>query len=475
MNFRQMSDGIQLHHPVHRGYDDDGPAPAWPDSPRYSTAGSGHPGTGDSGLSRMGVFVPHELAAGKTGPTAADHSAPVDHHATAVAGGGNGENGAAAGGGNASVPGSGFDSTLNLGWLDSILIHSGADTAGNGGSGFFYGGIIHASLLVYQPINITVAAGYGSSAQAIQTNNVSIDQSALQTAGVGGNGGNGNAALGGSVDASSSGSGAIATGANSVGNGGDGYFSGTLIGAPIVIYKPVNIAVAGPGGTAHADQSNTVEIDQSAVQIAGVGGNGGSGNVAIGGSVSALGSGSASSGVDSGGNEVGNGGDGHFTGGLVHTSVMLYDPINIAVAGYNSSTYAFQNNNVHLDQSSFQTAGLGGNGGNGNAAMGGHATLVSPGLSGGSDAIATGSNSAGDGGNGYFSGSLVDVSIAIYAPINIAVAGPHSTAAADQINNVQLDQSAIQIAGHGGDGGHGNVALGGDLAMHLLSDLHLMG
>ena len=35
------------------------------------------------------------------------------------------------------------------------------------------------------------------------------------------------------------------------------------------------------------------------------------------------------------------------------------------------------------------------------------------------------------------------------------------------------DEVVVQIAGVGGDGGHGNVALGGDFAMHLLSDLHL--
>ena len=56
--------------------------------------------------------------------------------------------------------------------------------------------------------------------------------------------------------------------------------------------------------------------------------------------------------------------------------------------------------------------------------------------------------------------------MAIYAPINIAVAGYNSTAEAHQTNNVQFDQSAIQIAGIGGDGGHGNTAFGGDLAMH---------
>jgi len=88
--------------------------------------------------------------------------------------------------------------------------------------------------------------------------------------------------------------------------------------------------------------------------------------------------------------------------------------------------------------------------------------------------IATGGNGAGNGGSGHFSGSLIDVSVAIYAPINIAIAGPHSTAEADQANNVHIDQSATQVAGIGGNGGNYNYALGGDVAAHLLSDLHLV-
>src|SRR6266487_2252467 len=75
--------------------------------------------------------------------------------------------------------------------------------------------------------------------------------------------------------------------------------------------------------------------------------------------------------ISSGDNHAGNGGDGYFYGSLVHTSFALYDPINIAVAGYNSSAHADQSNNVEFDQSAFQMAGVGGNGGSGNAAIGG--------------------------------------------------------------------------------------------------------
>src|SRR5213076_2835173 len=116
-------------------------------------------------------------------------------------------------------------------------------------------------------------------------------------------------------------------------------------------------------------------------------------------------------------NHVGDGGDGYFYGGIVHASFALYDPINIAVAGYNSSAHADQTNNVIFDQSAFQMAGVGGNAGIGGD-TGFHSAIL--GLIG-SDVIATGGNSAGSGGDGHFAGSLIDLNIAIYAPINIAV------------------------------------------------------
>ena len=179
--------------------------------------------------------------------------------------------------------------------------------------------------------------------------------------------------------------------------------------------------------------------------------------------------------IDTGDNSAGNGGDGTFFGEMVHDPVAVYAPINIAVAGYNSSAHADQTNHVVFDQSAFQMAGVGGSGGNGNAAIGGSSDIFSSIFDLiGSDVIATGHNSAGNGGNGHFSGSMVDIDVAIYAPVNIAVAGYNSTADAHQSNNVLFDQSSVQMAGIGGDGGHGNAAFGGDLAMHLLSDLHLL-
>jgi hypothetical protein len=377
--------------------------------------------------------------------------------------------------------------------LPLFSIDTGHNGAGDGGNGFFAGSLMDSSYAAFEPFNMA-QSGADAAASAYQTNVGIFDQSATEIAGVGGDGGNSNAAMGGNVGAFGSfGSDAIATGDNSAGNGGNGYFSGAIVHAPVAVFDPINIAIAGFDGSADAQQSNTVQFNQGATQIAGVGGSGGSGNAALGGSVSAFGSAAApfhpiwgsghapdqgsigSGAMVSGDNHAGNGGDGSFYGSLVHTSFALYDPINIAVAGYNSSAHADQSNNVEFDQTAFQMAGVGGNGGNGNAAIGGGAggLLSSLGLTG-SDVIATGGNGAGSGGGGHFAGSLVDLNIAIYAPINIAVTGVNSTADAQQTNNVQFDQGAIQIAGVGGDGGHGNAALGGDFALHLLADAHLL-
>ncbi|MFG3591441.1 hypothetical protein [Bradyrhizobium sp. RDI18] len=358
--------------------------------------------------------------------------------------------------------------------LPRLSTHTGDNSAGNGGKGYFAGSLIHSSYAGFEPLNVAWP-GVHAPALANQTNIAYFDQSASQIAGVGGDGGNWNAALGGSVGAFGSvGIGAIATGGNSAGNGGDGYFSGAMVHAPVAVYAPINIAVAGYNSSANADQTNNVVFDQSAFQMAGVGGDGGNGNAAIGGGLSAHG-GMGSNVIASGDNHAGNGGDGYFYGGIVHASFALYYPINIAVAGYNSTANAEQTNNVVFDQSAFQMAGVGGDGGNGNHAIGGTADIFSSIFDLiGSDVIATGNNSAGNGGNGHFSGSMVDIDVAIYVPINIAVAGYNSTAEAHQSNNVVFDQSTIQIAGIGGDGGHGNAALGGDFAMQLLSDLHLL-
>jgi hypothetical protein len=374
-----------------------------------------------------------------------------------------------------------ISSRFSSGSFPLFLVDTGSNSAGNGGKGYFVGSLADNSFTSFDPSNMA-EAGPHATADARQTNIAYFGQAATQIAGVGGDGGDGNVAQGGSVVIHGAiGSDVITTGANSAGNGGDGYSSGALIHAPVAVYDPINIAVAGSHSTAVAHQSNVVQFNQGATQIAGVGGQGGDGNAAIGGDVSVFGGHASGSGlissevIASGANHVGNGGDGHFFGSLVHTSFALYDPINIAVAGYNSNAHADQLNNVDFNQGAFQMAGVGGQGGNGNTGSGGSMGVFSAdqGLIG-SDVIATGANSAGNGGDGHFSGSLIDVNVAIYAPINIAIAGYNSTADAHQSNNVHFDQSAIQIAGVGGDGGHANLALGGDLASHLLADPHLL-
>ncbi|MGY4451791.1 hypothetical protein ACVWZR_006451 [Bradyrhizobium sp. i1.3.1] len=159
----------------------------------------------------------HPTSVGDTGGHVGNHAAAgLDASSTTPASG-------------ASHPGMGI-----------AAVESGANTAGNGGDGYFYGSIIHASLLIYQPINISVSLGYGSVALANQSNNLNVDQSAFQMAGVGGHGGNDNIASGGSVS-TSLGAGVIASGDNGAGNGGSGYFSGAIVDAPVVIYHPRSI------------------------------------------------------------------------------------------------------------------------------------------------------------------------------------------------------------------------------------------
>ena len=75
--------------------------------------------------------------------------------------------------------------------------------------------------------------------------------------------------------------------------------------------------------------------------------------------------------------------------------------------------------------------------------------------------IDTGDNGAGNGGNGYFSGHLIDSPYAAFEPVNVAQSGTHGSAFALQTNFAILDQSATEIAGIGGDGGDGNAAIGG--------------
>ena len=225
-------------------------------------------------------------------------------------------------------------------------------------------------------------------------------------------------------------------GDNSAGSGGDGIGIGVISSTPVAVFSPANAALALGGSSADAQQTNDALVNQHAVEMAGMGGNGGDGNVVIGGDT---------------GTHAGSGGNGIFYGALVSSDVAVFDPVNTAVAvGPGSTATANQANNAALLQGGVQIAGVGGSGGDHNLA-GGYGS--------GTGSLAfTGDNHAGDGGNGTFFGSLVDVNVAIYSPINIAIAGAGGSAHATQTNDVLFSQGATQIAGVGGDGGSFNMA-----------------
>lgn len=224
-------------------------------------------------------------------------------------------------------------------------------------------------------------------------------------------------------------------GQNSAGSGGDGVGIGVISSTPVAVFSPSNAALALAGSSAGAQQTNDALVNQHAVEMAGMGGNGGDGNVVIGGDL---------------GTHAGSGGNGVFYGALVSSDVAVFDPVNTAVAaGPGSTATADQTNNAALLQGGVQIAGIGGSGGNHN---------LTGGDGPGGSLVFTGDNHAGDGGNGTFFGSLVDVNVAIYSPINIAVAGAGGSATANQTNNALFSQGSTQIAGVGGDGGSFNMA-----------------
>src|SRR6266436_1238218 len=168
---------------------------------------------------------------------------------------------------------------------------------------------------------------------------------------------------------------AIDTGGNDAGNGGNGYFAGSLIDSSYAAFEPLNMAQAGAHATANAHQTNIGIFDQAATQIAGTGGDGGDWNAAMGGSVGVFGA-IGSDVIATGDNSAGNGGDGHFSGALVHAPVAVFDPINVAVAGLHGTADAHQSNTVQFLQGASQAAGGGGHGGDGNAAIGGGRSAI---------------------------------------------------------------------------------------------------
>jgi hypothetical protein len=222
--------------------------------------------------------------------------------------------------------------------------------AGNGGHGTFIGAMVDSDVAIYIPLNIAINA-YGGKATATQSNVVTFSHHAGHMAGSGGGGGDGNtganssAASLGNVShagetpqsghvglssflhpdtASSFGS------AGYAGNGGDGIFLGAMLDVDVAVYAPINIAI-GFGGNVTATQYNSVVFNQGAIQVAGIGGQGGNSNSAAG--DSGFWSFLHADTVYTGEETAGKGGDGVFVGIMNDNDIAVYAPINIALGG----------------------------------------------------------------------------------------------------------------------------------------------
>lgn len=225
---------------------------------------------------------------------------------------------------------------------------------------------------------------------------------------------------------------------NSAGSGGDGTSIGTLSSNTLAVFMPSNAAITGPHSAADAQQGNNALINQHATEMAGMGGDGGNGNMA-----------------GSGGGNAGGGGNGTFIGGLVSTDVGVFAPVNTAVAaGPESTATATQTNNAAMLQGATQIGGIGGSGGDNNITGGGGGSSANHGAS----ITFTGDNFAGHGGDGTFIGSMIDVNVAVFSPINIAIGAAGGDAQAHQTNNAIFDQGGVQMAGIGGAGGGFNLS-----------------
>lgn len=231
-------------------------------------------------------------------------------------------------------------------------------------------------------------------------------------------------------------------GHTSAGSGGDGFSAGVISATPTAVFTPSNAAIASPfASTVEAHQGNDALMYQHSSETAGIGGDGGVGNVVLGGG--------------DGQGHAGSGGNGYFLGGLVSTDVGVFAPVNTAVAvGHGTSALADQTNDALFIQGSNQIGGVGGMGGDHNVALSDGSMGPSPAAA----LIMNGDAYAGHGGNGYFLGSMVDVNVAIFSPINIAIGAAGGSAEAHQTNSAVFDQGGVQIAGIGGSGGGFNLS-----------------
>jgi hypothetical protein len=305
------------------------------------------------------------------------------------------------------------------------------NSAGSGGDGVMIGTIESMPMGIFTPSNAAIA-GPHSSAEALQANTSIMYQHSTEMAGIGGDGGTGNVAIGGGNGL-----------ANHAGSGGNGLFLGGMVSADTGVFAPVNLAVAaGPDSHAQSNQTNNAAFVQGADQIGGVGGSGGSHNVAVDGLPPSSSSDHGTTYILTGDNYAGHGGDGTFIGSMVDVNVAIFSPINIAVGAAGGNAEAHQTNNAVFSQGGMQIAGIGGAGGGFNLSSG---------------TIFTGDHAAGGGGTGYSNGSMVDVNVGYFHPVNIAVPAG-GTADALQTDHLLVDQHSMQMAGLGGAGGEGNVS-----------------
>jgi hypothetical protein len=180
------------------------------------------------------------------------------------------------------------------------------------------------------------------------------------------------------------------------------------------------------------------------------------------------------------GGSAGSGGHGTFIGAMVDSDVAIYTPLNIAISAYRGEATATQSNAVGFNLDAGQIGGVSGGGGFGNVAGGGgtaamgNTTHSGEAPDSGPAVLHPGTASffgsaghAGDGGDGIFFGAMLDMDVAIYAPVNIAISFGGSVTAT-QYNSVVFDQGASQVAGIGGGGGGDNKAVGGSGLWSLL-------
>ena len=139
--------------------------------------------------------------------------------------------------------------------------------------------------------------------------------------------------------------------------------------------------------------------------------------------------------IDTGGQSAGNGGDGHNSGMIVNSPSLKYAPSNKADVDVSVKT------GDHVDQKAYWDAG---------GASGGQAS-VKKAHDSDAKANATAKSNGDQSSDSGHNRSDVDIDTT-----------------AKQINKLSVDQSQMVAAGNGGDGGHDNYAVGGNVSFALV-------